>query len=61
MKNFALGVLTGVAGYFAFGVYALHRMNKVDPIGMEDFYNSVNDEFFKGRDNSEAVETLMKF
>lgn len=60
MKNFALGVLTGVAGYFAFGVYAMHRMNKVDPSGMEDFYNSVNDEFF-GRDNSEAVDFLTRF
>ena len=60
MKNFALGVLTGVAGYFAFGVYAMHRMNKVDPSGMEDFYNSVNDEFF-GRDNSEAVDLLTRF
>lgn len=61
MKNFAIGFVTGVAAYFGFGVYAMHRMNKVDPSGMEDFYNSVNDEFFKGRDNSEAVETLMKF
>lgn len=50
MKNFALGVLTGVAAYFGFGVYVMHRMNKVDPSGMEDFCNSVNDEFFKGID-----------
>lgn len=61
MKQFGLGFLTGAACYFAFGVYVLHRMNKVDPSGMEDFYNSVNDEFAKGIDNSDAVEILKGF
>ena len=62
MKNFALGVLTGVAAYFGFGVYVMHVLNQSEPGTMEDFYGSVQDAFFDGCEGSDGlVDYMMTF